>query len=104
MQERVDGSPTDTASLYSEQLIRYTRLHTLPDLIIFMHNLLSELRSTVGIANYPPHSSELTVEDGIACFEFYFLSFPITSGSSSSKEESTTWHHPTNPPSSMRIQ
>lgn len=51
MQGRVGISPTGAASPYSQQLIRYARLHTLPDLLIFMHNLLSELCPKVGIAN-----------------------------------------------------
>ncbi|KAG9309593.1 hypothetical protein JVU11DRAFT_10574 [Chiua virens] len=39
----------DTAPHYSQQLIRYIRLHTLPDLLIFMQNLPAELRPTTGL-------------------------------------------------------
>ncbi|KAH0826701.1 hypothetical protein J3R83DRAFT_5094 [Lanmaoa asiatica] len=53
-------SPAGTASPHSQELIRYARFHTLPDLLIFMHNLLTELRPKVGITNYQPHFSELT--------------------------------------------
>ena len=59
MQGRVDSSPTGVASPYSQELIRYVRFHTLPDLLIFMRNLLTELRPTVGIANSEPRLSEL---------------------------------------------
>jgi len=37
------------ASPYRQELIRYARFHTLPDLLIFMHNLLTELRPTTGL-------------------------------------------------------
>jgi len=38
-----------TASRYGRELIRYARLHTLPDLLIFMHNLPSALHPTTGL-------------------------------------------------------
>ena len=59
MQGRVDISSTGVPPPHSQELIRYTRLRTLPDLLIFMHNLPTELRPTVGIANAEPLLSEL---------------------------------------------
>ncbi|KAI9569871.1 hypothetical protein HD554DRAFT_456746 [Boletus coccyginus] len=49
MQRRVDSSPTDVPPPHSQELIRYARLRTLPDLLIFMHNLRTELRPTTGL-------------------------------------------------------
>ncbi|KAF9225725.1 hypothetical protein BS17DRAFT_729795 [Gyrodon lividus] len=47
--EAIHGSLQRLASHYNRDLIYYARLHTLPDLLIFMHNLLSELRPTTGL-------------------------------------------------------
>lgn len=49
IQEHVDITSTDMTSPYSQELIRYARFHTLPDLLVFMHNLLAELHPTVSI-------------------------------------------------------
>lgn len=51
MKGQVGIAPAGGSSPYSQELIRYARLHTLPDLLIFMRNLLLELRPTVSIAN-----------------------------------------------------
>ncbi|KAG0706953.1 hypothetical protein DFH29DRAFT_899321 [Suillus ampliporus] len=40
---------TSPAAAYYQDLVRYTHLHTLPDLIIFMHNLLSEIHPKTGL-------------------------------------------------------
>ncbi|KAF9233192.1 hypothetical protein BU15DRAFT_54218 [Melanogaster broomeanus] len=40
---------TGTASLDCRDLIYYARIHTIPDLLIFMHNLLSKLRPMTGL-------------------------------------------------------
>ncbi|KAF8556835.1 hypothetical protein OG21DRAFT_1596243 [Imleria badia] len=51
----------DVASPYSQELIRYARFHTLPELLIFIHNLLAELHPTTGLLvlnsiSFPFHS------------------------------------------------
>ncbi|KAF8437980.1 hypothetical protein L210DRAFT_966220 [Boletus edulis BED1] len=45
----ISGVLADVASPYCQELIRYTRFHALPDLLIFIHNLLAELSPTTGL-------------------------------------------------------